>query len=43
MLRSNIYVYESNFNRVQFIQKAHYRDINGIFLLLLFIHLFKNI
>ena len=29
MIRNNIYVYDSNFNRVQSIQKAHYRDING--------------
>ena len=29
MLRSDIYIYDSNFNMVQIIQKAHYRNING--------------
>jgi WD40 repeat protein len=29
ILRNDIYVYDSNLNKVQFIRKAHYRDING--------------
>jgi len=29
MLRTDIYVYDSNFKRVQIIQIAHYRNING--------------
>ena len=29
ILRNDIYVYDSNLNKAQFIRKAHYRDING--------------
>jgi len=29
IIRNDIYVYDSNLNKVQFIRKAHYRDING--------------
>ena len=29
ILRNDIYVYDSNLNKVQFFRKAHYRDING--------------